>query len=213
MNAANCSEQRSWRPLALVLVIAACLLVIGFRLAPYSVRGVNFVPAGAMLLFAGARLRPASFFLLPFVPLLATDLYFFFVNHLAFPYVSYVGYAVYLAIGWFGLRRTTSPAAIGFLAIAGSVLFFLITNFGVWLDQAINPDIYASEPLTYPPTLRGLLFCYEMALPFYRGTFSSDLLFTGVFFVAHSLLARAYFPLERASQPGRVQAVGLHEES
>ena len=38
----------------------------------------------------------------------------------------------------------------------------------------------------YPKTLSGLIHCYEMAIPFSKGTFVSDLFFTSLFFAAHA---------------------------
>ncbi len=207
MSSNSHAHSASWRPLALMLVVAGCLLVIFFRVLPYGVRGANFVPAGAMLLFAGARLRPRALLLLPFVPLLATDFYFFFVDQSPFPFLNYVSYAIYAAAGWLFLRKTESPFPIGMVAVAASLQFFLITNFSVWLQHAIDPELYSSQPLRYPATWSGLMQCYEKGIPFYRGTFFSDLLFTGVFFAAHSLLARVCFPQERiAAAVGEVES-------
>ena len=40
-----------------------------------------------------------------------------------------------------------------------SLLFFIITNFGVWISGTM-----------YTLDLNGLISCYVMALPFYKGT-------------------------------------------
>jgi hypothetical protein len=44
------------------------------------------------------------------------------------------------------------------------------------------------QGILYPKTLQGLVECYSMALPFYRGTLVSDLIFTGVFFGAMHMI-------------------------
>ena len=53
-----------------------------------------------------------------------------------------------------------------------SVLFFIITNFAVWL----------APHFMYPRTLTGLIECYTMAIPFFRNTVIGDLFYSGVFF-------------------------------
>jgi hypothetical protein len=197
MNSESQTRNDNWRPLALMIVIVAALLVVFFRFVPTGVRGYNFVPAGAMLILAGARLRPGLVYLLPLLPLLATDFYFYQVKGYAFPFFSYVCYALYTMGGWWLLRNSEKPLRIGTMAIVGSIQFFLITNFGVWLGHALNPAIHANDDLRYSADIAGLLHCYEMGIPFARGTFLSDIVFTGMFFAAHAILARKWFPAER----------------
>ena len=101
-------------------------------------------------------------------------------------WACYVGYIV---LGWALLRRTESPARIGATAISASLLFFLFTNFGSWLEQAYP----------YGYSFAGLLDCYAAGIPFYRGTLVGDLVFAGGLFAAHAVLSRAYFPAERVA--------------
>ncbi len=51
--------------------------------------------------------------------------------------------------------KTQVLASAGFV-IASSTLFFVVTNFGVWLQG------------WYAPTWAGLMNCYQMGIPFYR---------------------------------------------
>ena len=53
-------------------------------------------------------------------------------------------------------------------ALAGSVLFFLITNFGSWIG--------AGSP--YPKNMIGLIQAYIAGIPFFRASVLSTLLFT-----------------------------------
>ena len=66
-------------------------------------------------------------------------------------------------------------------SLAASVLFFLVSNFGVWLNS-----------VTYPKTIAGLLGCYEMAIPFFQNTMFGDLFFVGVLFGGFELLKIAF---------------------
>lgn len=72
-------------------------------------------------------------------------------------------------------------------SISASLLFFLITNFGVWLD----PTSF------YPKGLFGLTQSYIMGLPFLKNTLMGDLFFTGILFLGYELLlkiAQKYLP-------------------
>ena len=61
-------------------------------------------------------------------------------------------------------------------AIASSLLFFVVVDFGIWLMGDM-----------YPRTFAGLVACYTAALPFYRNQVAGDLLFTAVLFGAYAL--------------------------
>jgi hypothetical protein len=62
------------------------------------------------------------------------------------------------------------------VSIGASLVFFLISNFGVWFTADQYPVAM------YPKTLDGLMACYTMGLPFLRNTLVGDLLFAEVFF-------------------------------
>ncbi len=94
-------------------------------------------------------MRPIGLVALAFVPLVAVDFYFYEVNNWSFPLFTYVSYIVYLMAGWCVLRKSELPPLIGAVAICGSVQFFLITNFGVWLEHAFHPECYTQEPFQY----------------------------------------------------------------
>ena len=56
---------------------------------------------------------------------------------------------------------------IFFFSLGGSILFFIISNFGVW---------FAGE--LYVKNFEGLVACYYMAIPFFKNTLISTLLFS-----------------------------------
>ncbi|MCI0657884.1 MAG: hypothetical protein L0170_12550, partial [Acidobacteria bacterium] len=73
-------------------------------------------------------------------------------------------------------------------ALAGSVIFFVVTNFAVWLG---------SEGF-YEHTLDGLVRCYVLALPFFRNSVLGDLAWSIALFGLHDL-ARAWTESRRRS--------------
>ena len=64
--------------------------------------------------------------------------------------------------------------------LSSSFLFFLITNFGVWLIGSY-----------YPKNIQGILACYTMALPFLGNTLAGTLLYSSVMFGGYELLKRS----------------------
>jgi hypothetical protein len=69
---------------------------------------------------------------------------------------------------------------VGGAAVASSVLFFLITNFGTWTLSGM-----------YPMTASGLAACYVAAIPFFQNTIAGDLFYSGLLFGGFALLERA----------------------
>lgn len=96
--------------------------------------------------------------------------------------VVYIAFAAIVGIG-FVLRDRRSLLRIAGASVAGSVLFFVVTNFGVWMLGSL-----------YPKTVEGLVACYVAALPFFDNTLLGDAFFTGVFFGGF-MLAEQRFPV------------------
>jgi hypothetical protein len=99
------------------------------------------------------------------------------------PYdMMYLVWACYLAIGlassiW--LRRPTFFKGAALTGLS-SVFFFVVTNFGTWATSGM-----------YAHTWSGLADCFYMALPFFRNTAVSDMVFTGALFGAYVLMKAA----------------------
>jgi hypothetical protein len=70
-----------------------------------------------------------------------------------------------------GLRTRRTTWRIGAASVGGSLLFFLVTNFGVWAQAG-----------WYAPTWSGLAACYVAALPFFQNALCGDLLYSAAFF-------------------------------
>ena len=159
------------RVIALVIAIFAAAAL---RLLPHP---PNFSPIAAMALFSGAQLpKRALAFVAPFAALLLSDLALGgFYPGMNFVYLSF---ALTVVIGWAVASRKT-PLVIGGAAVASSVLFFVLTNFGMWLFSGI-----------YPLTQAGLVECYVAAIPFFQNTLVGDLSFTLLLFGGFALLER-----------------------
>lgn len=155
--------------LAYLFVIFAAAVHIRFIALPFS-----FTPVIAALLYFGARM-PRKQMWAPVAILAATDLY---LTPVTYGYhfnpdqiVTWGFYAAMVLLGG-AMIKGFSPLRIGASALIGSVSFFLISNFAVWL---LWHDMY-------PKTFNGLMACYVAGVPFFRNAVASDLLFTSAFF-------------------------------
>jgi len=94
--------------------------------------------------------------------------------HSTLPYVY--GAMVLTGIMGFLLREGRSLPKMVAVTLASSVIFFAITNLGVFIAQDM-----------YPKTFAGLGQCFAMALPFFKNSLAGDFLFTAVLFSLHYL--------------------------
>jgi hypothetical protein len=157
----------------LLALVTAIFAAAALRLVPHP---PNFSPIAAMALFSGAYLpKRALAFVAPFAALLLSDVVLGFYAGMNFVYFSF---ALTVLIGWAIASRKT-PLMIGSAAVASSVLFFVLTNFGMWLFSGF-----------YPLSGGGLAACFVAAIPFFQNTLAGDLLFTALLFGGFALFER-----------------------
>ncbi|HEY7007070.1 MAG TPA: DUF6580 family putative transport protein [Sphingomicrobium sp.] len=163
--------------LLLAIVAAAAL-----RLVPHP---PNFSPIDAMALFSGAYLgKRWVAFVAPLAALLLSDLVLGFYHGMATVYATV---ALIVVVGWW-LSAHRMPLRIGAAALASSVIFFVITNFGMWLFSGF-----------YPLTAVGLEACYVAAIPFFQNTVAGDLFYSALLFGGFAI-AEHFVPRLRAGQ-------------
>jgi hypothetical protein len=155
---------------------AIILMAAALRIAPHP---WNFTPVGAMAIFSGAMLRNRRLkFTVPLLALFAGDVFLGF--HRLMPAV-YASFLVSVAIGMW-VERRRSVGRIGAAAFLGSLQFFFVTNFAVWLVLG-----------TYPRTLSGLVACYLAAIPLFWNTLAGDAVYAALLFGGYALAER-FFP-------------------
>lgn len=155
----------------LVALAAIVFAIAAFRVFPHP---PNVSPVAAMALFGGAYFTDRRLaFGVPFLALMISDLFIGF--HSTMIYV-YIGFALTVFIGiWVGKRVTFTTVTAS--AVAASVLFFLITNLGAWISEAL-----------YPMSVQGLMQAYAAGIPFFQNSLLGNLFFTGIMFGGFSLL-------------------------
>jgi len=161
MNTNSLFKSGLWVCFLLILLAAAS------RLVPHP---TNFSPIAALGLFAGAYIGLRRYWLVPLAALLLSDLVIGFYHPVEMSFV-YIGFATSAIIGRFLLLQKRNVIRIGATTLVSATVFFLLSNFGVWLTG-----------LHYPLTSEGLLQCYAMAIPFFDNTVLGDLLYVAVLF-------------------------------
>ncbi|MBK8944014.1 MAG: hypothetical protein IPM32_01980 [Ignavibacteriae bacterium] len=155
-----------------VIIIAA--VVSRFVPHPY-----NFTPISAIALFGGAYFSDKKLsFIVPLLAMFLSDLYLGMHSLIPFVYASFV---IIVFLG-FQLRDNKSITSIAFASIIGSVIFFVLTNFAVWVVSNY-----------YPKTIEGFIACFVAAIPFFHNNLFGDLIYTAMLFGSFKLL-KNYIP-------------------
>src|SRR3989344_6436546 len=162
-------------------IIAVAILI---RLFPHP---PNFAPIAAMALFGGAYLNRKYSLAIVFFSLLVSDYLLLYVHPFSSQFVNFSKaysplslihsttlfvYGSFLITALMGIWLKEHKSFKNVLAatLSSSILFFLITNFGVWAQGAYARDI------------TGLWQSYVMGIPFFKYTVLGDLFYTGLFF-------------------------------
>ncbi len=157
--------------LAVVLIALAALS----RLIPHP---MNFAPITAIALFGGVYFNGKFSPILPLAALLISDLFLGFYEGIIWVYGSFL---LVVAVGLL-IRKYKSISVVFGATIVGSLLFFVITNFGVW-----------QSGMFYTKDFTGLVECYTAAIPFYRNSVMGDLFYVTVMFSVYELVLK-YLP-------------------
>jgi len=163
-----------------VLVYGLLLLGIVARLVPHP---WNATPLIAIALFGGAYLSKRWAIVLPLVIVAASDIALGWHSTIPFTWGAFAATGM---LAWW-VRSHPSAIRIAGGSLAGSTLFFLVTNFGVWLTQAL-----------YPHTMQGLWQCYIAGLPFFRNALLGDFGYTAALF--------GFYALATARRPATIAA-------
>ncbi|MCF8217759.1 MAG: hypothetical protein K9J21_02135 [Bacteroidales bacterium] len=176
-NLKNVKKTKFVMPLALILLAAFT------RLIPHP---GNFTPIIAIALFGASKFRGSKLltFSIPLIAMLITDI---FLNKimmgawsLTYPGVAYNYMALFgvIALGMMIFKnnkkflRKTSTSIVG-----GNLLFFLISNFGVFMTFSL-----------YPASPQGLLAAYVAGLPFLLNQLAATIVWSGVLFGSDALI-------------------------
>ncbi len=177
-----------------LLVGGMVFLAAMSRLLPHP---PNFTPIGGMALFGAAYFsRKYLAFLVPFLAFWVSDLVLNNVVYAAYfegfvwfsqPFLwSAAAMLLIVGVGSVLLKKVNPKLLMG-CSLLASVLFFLISNFGVWASGTM-----------YPMTTEGLMAAYVAGIPYFGYTIAGDLAYTAVLFGGFELLKRELPSLKMA---------------
>lgn len=154
-----------------MLAIALIVLGIMTRFIPHV---PNFAPIVAIALFSGFYLNKKFAILVPLSLMVITDIFLGFHNVLIFTW----GSLILITMLGLGQKKHKSVLTVAGSSLLSAVLFFLITNFGVWVGG------------WYTHTFQGLVNCFAMGIPFFRATLFGTLIYSAVMFGTYELIAK-----------------------
>ena len=153
-------------PVVLILILALS------RLIPHP---GNFTPVIAVAMMSGYFFRNIYFSLsILLIAMLIADIFIGFYENMIFVYLS----LMFIAFVFFKISKKINFKNLFVYSFAGSLIFFILSNFGVWILGSPGVD-----NLPYDKNLNGLIECYIFAIPFFGNTFLSTLIFAypGIF--------------------------------
>lgn len=146
----------------------------------------NFTAIGALMIFAAVYLKSSMRYLIPLFAFWLSDL---ILNNIVYnkyydnaqissdPWVlGSFALCIFLAMK---LMRKPSWGSLVLTSIGTGIVFFLITNFAVWLNGTF-----------YTKDLSGLLHSYIAGIPFFRNMLAANLFYGFLFFGIYEYIAR-----------------------
>ena len=161
-------------PIGLILILALAKLI------PHP---PNFTPIIAVAIMSGYFFRNIYLsFAILLISMLLADVFIGFYNNMLFVYLS----LFLIAFVFFKISKKINFKNLFVYSFIGSLIFFIISNFGVWALG--SPGAY---DVAYGKNLNGLVECYILAIPFFGNTFLSTLIFAyPAIFIYKSLAPR-----------------------
>ncbi len=155
----------------LLVIVVLMISAVMFRVFNFHYNILlNFSPIAAIALFGAANLKNGKLaFGIPMLVMFVSDCFIGFHNTMFFTYSSF---ALIGLLGFVALRNKFSAGRLVLISLLSSLIFFLVTNFGVW----VMPNTMYSKDFA------GLITCYISAIPFFGNTVAGDLFFSTVLF-------------------------------
>ena len=141
-------------PITLILILAL------FRLIPHP---PNFTPIIAVAILSGYFFKNLYFsFLVLIASMVIADFFIGFYDNMFVVYLS----LMLITFTFYRAGSKLNYKNLFLFSLFGSLIFFVITNFGVWALGNL-----------YEKNLKRFIDCYILAIPFFGNTFLSTLIF------------------------------------
>lgn len=149
----------------------------------------NFTPIAAMALFGGAYLNDKRLaVVVPMLAMFVSDAILELTTGWGFHNTLAYVYGAFLLTTFIGMsiRNRIGAGSILVASVVSSILFFLITNFGVWAASGFQLGV------------AGLGTTYVLGIPFFGPTLLGDLFFNTILFGAFAIAQRRIPALAKA---------------
>ena len=151
-------------PIVLILILALS------RLLPHPPNFTPIITIGIMSSYFFKNIFSSLIILL--ISMLLSDLFIGFYQNMVFVYLS----LILITCIFFKIIKKANYSSLLIYSFFGSLLFYLISNFGVWLIGNM-----------YEKNINGLVNCYLMAIPFFKNTLISTIIFTYATFFTNNI--------------------------
>jgi hypothetical protein len=189
-------QTKSFNSSTTIISILICVAILS-RLIPHP---ANFAPMMSIGLFGGALFQNKKWaYIIPLLSIWLSDLYINNVVYGAY-YPKFVWlysgfywqYSIFLLMPILGalvFNKNITATRIFATAIGSGLIFFFVSNFGVWISGHM-----------YPKTATGLWQCYLMGLPFLKGTLASNVIYSTLLFGSYYLIEKQIPYLSKQSK-------------
>ena len=148
-------------PISLILILALA------RLIPHP---VNFTPVIAVAIMSGYFFKNIYLSFATLIgAMLIADLFIGFYENMIFVYLS----LLLISFIFYKLYKKINLKNLFIYSFAGSLIFFIVSNFGVWALGSLG-----LQNVPYEKNLAGLVEWFVLAIPFFGNTYISTIIFS-----------------------------------
>ena len=159
-----------------ILILGIIIIGVMTRLMPHP---PNFTPVLSFALLSSVYSKNNLGIFIPISIMLISDIYL--GSHGAIIWVYSALFVIYL-FGYYFVKNISFKNIL-ISSIASSFIFFIISNLGVWF-------------IGYPKTIEGFIQCYVLAIPFYKNTLLSVILYSSIIHVCYVFITEKLLALD-----------------
>ncbi len=156
------------------MILACAILTLGI-ITRFIVHVPNFTPIIALALFSGMYVKKQYAVAVPLLLMIVSDIFIGLHSTVFFTWTS----IALIAVVGTSMKENRSALKTTAFGLFSAVAFFVLTNVGVWLMSGL-----------YAPTAAGLQNCFVMAIPFFRSTLASTMIYSLLFISLYEVIAK-----------------------
>ena len=161
------------------------ILIILLAFSRFIPHPDNFTPIIAVAIMSGYFFKNINLsYIVLLISMLLVDVFIGFYKHMIFVYSS----LFLITFIFFKISNKINAKNLFIFGFLGSIIFFLVTNFGVWASGVPSPI----TNLPYEKNINGLISCYILAIPFFTKTLVSTIFFSYVAYLTNYSLKKKF---------------------